>query len=241
MSIFSSLFGRKKRRRRRSSSRSENWTRQPQGPRTGSASAGPDIWDLDAVDSMPDPERDDTAFAPEEEAEIAPSTVRGRRMQTRLIGFETGDGELTETFSDAAPISGTEATLRYPVGWLVIVRGPGRGFGFGLSTGMAQIGRGDDQAVRLDFGDTAISRYNHAAIVFDPSTRGFLLGHGGKANIVRLNGRPVVSNEEMVDGDEITIGETTLRLRAFCGPDFSWDDEADQDADDEERDDVGLL
>ena len=87
---------------------------------------------------------------------------------------------------------------------------------------MSQIGRGDDQMVQLDFGDMGISRTNHAAIAFDDEAQQFLLGHGGKANIVRLNGRPVLSTEPLKHGDTIRIGETTLRFVAFCGEEFVW-------------------
>ena len=89
------------------------------------------------------------------------------------------------------------------------------------------IGRGDDQAICLDFGDTSISRDNHASIAFDDESGQFFLGHGGKSNIVRLNGRPVLSTEDLGNGDEIRLGETTLKFTAFCGPDFNWAAETD--------------
>ena len=91
-----------------------------------------------------------------------------------------------------------------------------------LHAGAAQIGRGEDQAISLDFGDTAISRANHAAVAYDSEMNAFYLGHGGKSNIVRLNNKPVLSTEEMRSGDEIRIGETTLRFVAFCGDGFTW-------------------
>jgi pSer/pThr/pTyr-binding forkhead associated (FHA) protein len=95
---------------------------------------------------------------------------------------------------------------------------------------VSSIGRDETQAIQLDFGDTAISRQMHAAVAYDPETRGFFLGHGGKSNIVRLNGRPVLSTEDLKDGDVIRIGETTLKLVAFCGRNFDWADGA-RDAD----------
>jgi pSer/pThr/pTyr-binding forkhead associated (FHA) protein len=99
---------------------------------------------------------------------------------------------------------------------------PGPGAAFTIFEGVAQIGRGETQAVRLDFGDTSISRENHAAVAYDTEQKAFFLGHGGKANLVRLNGRPVLSTEELRSGNTIRIGETTLRFVALCGPDFSW-------------------
>ncbi|OED50756.1 hypothetical protein AB838_01010 [Rhodobacteraceae bacterium (ex Bugula neritina AB1)] len=112
----------------------------------------------------------------------------------------------------------------------MVADGPGYGESFTLQAGMSAIGRGEDQAVALDFGDTAISRNNHAAIVFDPETSQFFLGHGGKSNIVRLNGQPVISNEALKSGDQIRLGETTLRFMALCGEDFNWTSAGTQEA-----------
>ncbi len=141
--------------------------------------------------------------------------------RTRLLGFEKSDGTSTDVFSNAPDVSANESVN--PVGWLLVVKGPGRGHCFTLFNGMMQMGRGDDQAIRLNFGDSTISRDNHAAILFDPQDGLFWLGHGGKANIVRVNQKPLISNQSLDDGDEITIGETTLQLRTFCGPHFNWE------------------
>lgn len=110
----------------------------------------------------------------------------------------------------------------FPTGWLVVKSGPGRGAAYALSQGVSQIGRGLDQTVALDFGDMAISRQNHAALAYDASTHRFHIGHGGKSNLVRLNGKPLLSTEEVGDGDEIQIGETTLLLKVLCTPAFNW-------------------
>jgi pSer/pThr/pTyr-binding forkhead associated (FHA) protein len=104
------------------------------------------------------------------------------------------------------------------------MEGPGRGASFTLFNGVSAIGRGDDQPVKLDFGDNSISRSNHAVVAYDSEQRKFFLGHGGKANIVRLNGKPVLSTEELRHNDKIRIGETTLRFLALCDADFDWSD-----------------
>jgi pSer/pThr/pTyr-binding forkhead associated (FHA) protein len=77
----------------------------------------------------------------------------------------------------------------------------------------------------------AISRENHAAIAYDEEQSAFFIGHGGKANIVRLNGRPVLSTEELSTGDRIRIGETTLQFVAMCGPEFNWNQTANAEGD----------
>ena len=187
------------------------------------------IWDMDAdVPSLDGLEE----MSPTPAAKPA----RSRRTKTRLIGFESTDG-VVDLFNDskaAAPAKGT----KFPVGWVVVTDGPGRGESFTLVAGMSQIGRGEDQAIQLDFGDNAISRTNHAAIVYDAENHSFLLGHGGKSNVVRLNDTPVISNEAIKDGDLIRIGETTLRFTQLCDETFNWTDKNDGD---EESDDVAIA
>ena len=66
-------------------------------------------------------------------------------------------------------------------------------------------------------------------VAYDDEQRRFFMGHGGKANLVRLNDMPVLSTEALSDGDTIRIGETTLKFVALCGPDFSWTGEEGTD------------
>lgn len=149
------------------------------------------------------------------------SAGRTGRVKTRLLGFgepQDANSNPFQTTEQAAPSTHSN----FPVGWLIVVDGPGRGAAFTIHDGVASIGRSPDQAVPLAFGDNSISRENHAAIAYDDEQRSFFLGHGGKANLVRLNGRPVLSTEELRSDDAIRIGETTLRFVALCGAQFSW-------------------
>ena len=185
------------------------------------------------VSSQPSP-ADDSAQMMSVPAPASGRSGRGAgRVKTRLLGFGAPEAPMHDPFRDAQqsavadtpeqPVaSAPKAEPTFPVGWLVVTSGPGRGTAFALGSGVSQIGRGADQAVRLDFGDTSISRSNHAAIAFDEEQGGFYLGHGGKANMVRLNDRPVLSTEEISSGAVIRIGETTLRFIALCDGSFSW-------------------
>jgi hypothetical protein len=110
-------------------------------------------------------------------------------------------------------------------GWLVVVKGPGRGGFRPIYVGMNSIGRETNQRISLSFGDDMISREEHAFIAYDEESRQFYLQHGGKANLVRLAGRPVLSPTELQAYDLIRIGKTTLRFIPLCGPDFAWSDE----------------
>ncbi|HLQ18655.1 MAG TPA: FHA domain-containing protein, partial [Tabrizicola sp.] len=177
------------------------------------------IWDLE----------DEPPKAVAEPAAAAPEVRRPTRTKTRVLGFEAPPAPVVPLFdelgsvpiAEAAPLPG-KAYVMFPTGWLIVKDGPGKGASFALSQGISQIGRGSDQTVALDYGDMAISRQNHAAIAYDPATHQFHVGHGGKSNLVRLNGRPLLSTETAADGDEIQIGETTLVLKVLCTPEFNW-------------------
>jgi hypothetical protein len=110
-------------------------------------------------------------------------------------------------------------------GWLVVVKGPGRGGFRPIYVGMNSIGRGADQRISLSFGDDSISREEHAYIAYDEEARRFYLQHGGKANLVRLGGRPVLAPTELNAYDLIRIGKTSLRFVPLCGPEFAWSDD----------------
>lgn len=111
-----------------------------------------------------------------------------------------------------------------PVGWLVVVRGPGKGRALTLGNGMNPIGRSAESRVRLDFGDDNISRANHARLVYEPRQRRWLLNHGDGTNLTYLNGEVVMSAVELQSGAEIQLGETSLRFQAFCSQEFDWPD-----------------
>lgn len=153
-------------------------------------------------------------------ADAAPG--QASRARTRLLGFGGPDAGLVDPLDD---LQDTPAEARFPCGWLVIIRGPGRGESFALYPGVAQIGRGADQSICLDFGDRAISREKHAVVAYDREAGQFYIGHGGKSNIIRLNDRPVLSTEEMSHGDVLRVGETALRFCAFCDATFRWEQE----------------
>lgn len=194
----------------------------PLAPLTLGAPAAMNIWDLEepVIGSGLSVGGTDLSSAPAPAPLVA---TRTRRSKTRLLGFEKSDGSVVDLFTEA-PHASKQPRITFPVGWIVVIAGPGRGTSFALTAGMSQIGRGEDQTIALDFGDTSISRNNHAAIVYDITTNQFLLGHGGKSNIVRLNDQPVISNVTLNNGDIIRIGETSLRFVALCDEDFAWSD-----------------
>lgn len=203
----------------------EDVTPEPEQPQPATAKTDQEV--LAAV-VTPIP----VAKKPEAEAkpqDAQPKQRRSGRVKTRLIGFDRSNGDMVD-IADIEKKTATAAPARgplFPVGWMVVTDGPGRGETFSLSAGVSQIGREEGQAIQLDFGDNSISRSNHASIAFDDEQQSFYIGHGGKSNLVRLNGKPLLSTETLSNGDEVRIGETTLRLVALCGADFTWKNETE--------------
>ena len=123
-----------------------------------------------------------------------------------------------------AATSVEDPMLDPPVGWLVVVRGPGKGRVLTLGNGMNVVGRGPTARVPIDFGDDTIARANHARLVYEPRQRVYLLSHGEGANLTYLNGDVVTETVEIESGAMIEVGETTLRFQAFCTKAFDWPD-----------------
>jgi hypothetical protein len=108
-------------------------------------------------------------------------------------------------------------------GWLVIIEGPGKGRSLEIGVGANQIGRAPTQKARIDFGDTSISREEHALLIYEPRTRRFIVQRGNGRNLTYVGQEPVVEPVDLKGGEEICVGATRLRFVPFCGPDFSWD------------------
>ncbi len=157
----------------------------------------------------------------------APVPAQGGRVKTRLLGFHSNPA-VEDVFSKESARDAQQSVM-FPVGWVVIVEGPGRGTCFSLAPGLSTVGRGSDQTIPIDFGDDSISRDTHASIAYDDEENKVLIGHGGKSNLVRLNDKPLVSATELHHGDQFRIGKTTLRFVALCGDDFSWTGDAGDD------------
>lgn len=110
------------------------------------------------------------------------------------------------------------------VGWLVVVDGPGAGASLRLGSGQNSLGRGQEARVKLDFGDSQISRSTHAIVTYDPKGNRFYLQQGTGTNLTYLNGEPVLAPTPLPSGSEILLGETTLRFVALCDDSFNWTD-----------------
>lgn len=108
-------------------------------------------------------------------------------------------------------------------GWLVTSSPENRGHSFVISLGRNSIGRGADNAICVDLGDTTIARSNHAAIAADPVSRKFYLVPGDSRNLAYFNGAPLLEAQEISDRDKIQLGSTEFMLVQFLGNYVDWD------------------
>ncbi|MEL6795052.1 MAG: FHA domain-containing protein [Pseudomonadota bacterium] len=150
---------------------------------------------------------------------------------TRALG--QGGGTVSEPFSAPPEAPGGDSTILArredaqvePVcGWLVVVKGPGLGDCVRINAGMSPIGRGADQRISLDFGDSSISRSNHARIAYDAGSRSFFIMPGDGKNLSRVNGDLLLDTRKLLGGELIEFGDTHVRFVPFCGEGFDWAD-----------------
>jgi hypothetical protein len=153
-----------------------------------------------------------------------PASVPASSDKTVILGPTTRRSSSAAPPQTAAANSPKDNMSDPVVGWLAIVSGPGAGGFARLGYGMNSIGRSADQRCQLDFGDEKISRQSHASISYDPRGRKFYLQHGGGQNLSYLADAPVLQPTELLGGEFITLGDTTLRFVRLCGADFDYQD-----------------
>jgi hypothetical protein len=111
------------------------------------------------------------------------------------------------------------------VGWLVVVKGPGRGQAVRIGSEWNSIGRDPDQRICLNFGDKHISRRNHAKLNYEPIARKFSITIGDGINSTYVRGENLLGPTELKTGDRIRIGDTELLFVPLCGENFDWNNE----------------
>ena len=120
------------------------------------------------------------------------------------------------------------------VGWLVVVEGPGKGRSMELGYGSNSMGREETSRVQLNFGDTQISRSDHATVTYDPRGRKFYVEKGSGTNLTYLNDEPVLVPVELPAQSHISIGATVLRFVPLCGDAFDWQDTKENASDNDD-------
>jgi FHA domain len=184
---------------------------------------------LDQLQRPATPEPSDTDPTRKIDREDSPDsrTIRPIRAaeEGKTVLFRPSPNRPTEVASSSTPETRTEEAISDPVvGWLVVVRGPGRGNAVRLGYGWNSIGRDASQRACLNFGDHQISRLSHAKLLYEPRSRKFSLTLGDGTNPTYVRGDVLLAPTEIKSGDRIQMGETELLFVALCGENFEWQD-----------------
>jgi hypothetical protein len=184
---------------------------------------------------------DDKPFDPEETKKID-SNLRGlsappgdidvptRKSDTGRTQIYRGSKRAAEPtdyhpLSPSAKVENAEQMEDPVVGWLVVVKGPGRGQAVRIGSEWNSIGRDPDQRICLNFGDNHISRRNHAKLNYEPNARKFSITIGDGINSTYVRGENLLGPTELKASDRIRIGETELMFVPLCGENFDWNNE----------------
>lgn len=108
------------------------------------------------------------------------------------------------------------------VGWLVCIKGDYLGESFNLKSGRNNIGRAGNMDIVLAK-DGRVSRDRHAAVVYEPNKREFLVQSGESSGLTYLNGELLMGFKPFVQDDKLTVGGCEFLFKPLCGADFSWD------------------
>ncbi|HIV24822.1 MAG TPA: FHA domain-containing protein [Candidatus Scatomonas pullistercoris] len=143
-----------------------------------------------------------------------------------------GRAEVPAPAPKSAPAADENLTVGYyarslgvepVVGWLVCIKGEYRGQSFCLKAGRNFIGRAASMDVVLSL-DHSVSRFRHAAVIYEPRSRTFLVDAGEARELCYLNGEVILSGRKMEAYDILDLGNTSLMLVPCCGERFSWEE-----------------
>lgn len=167
-----------------------------------------------------------TVLAGSVRREVQQAASDADEARTRI--YRPGRTSTRPPAAEAKPDTSAAATQNShmddpPVGWLVVVAGPGQGATLTLGNGVNSLGRDASERLSLDFGDEMISRSGHATVTYDPRGKKFYIQHGGGTNLTYVNDQPVLAPQELLANTQILVGDTTLRFVPLCGEAFDWD------------------
>jgi len=172
--------------------------------------------------------------------------IGDNNMQTKKTRVADGLNETsgkTEIFdrTDSKPTSGEETifmmaggqeiknstqsaqTNTLLSGWLVIVSDSGKGSSYPLTFGMNSIGRDTGNYIRINNGDTSISRQKHTIIIYDYQNNLFFIKHGDGQYLSYLNGEVLLDTKQLNANDRIKVGNTEMIFIPLCSESFTWE------------------
>ncbi|MFD1885235.1 FHA domain-containing protein [Paenibacillus wenxiniae] len=148
-----------------------------------------------------------------------------------VVAMETGTGgarpaiRIHEEEEKTMPYLGETVGIHPVTGWLVCIEGPQLGQDYRIMAEKNFIGRSEEMHIRI-IGDNAISRRNHAVIVYDPKKRNFYLLPGDASGLAYHNNEAVYSPVELNPYDVLQLGHSKFIFIPLCGAHFEWENNA---------------
>jgi hypothetical protein len=110
---------------------------------------------------------------------------------------------------------------QYVCGWLVCAEGSSKGQSFPIHAGRNYIGSGADMDVSLA-GDDRVERHRHCILNYDAEKHEAVMSAGEGRGLTYLDGNLLIEPKPIEAETEITLGDSKLRYKAFCNPEFNW-------------------
>ena len=166
-------------------------------------------------------EEDERKDAPEEAMrEMIPEGMnQNPSLEEAIREAQTPVDELDKTVSFYRETLGAEPV----VGWLTCIKGKHFGKSFSLHSGRNYIGRDRSNDVVLA-NDMSISRIRHAAVVYDPRGKCFIVQPGESRELFYVNDRILLSNALLQAYDILSVGNEDLLFIPMCGERFCWEE-----------------
>ncbi len=164
----------------------------------------------------PQPSKYDGAGRPD--FSFSPAAPAGRDAESGPEGFAFQEAGYTE-------VIGLNDTFGYmpAVGWLVCIEGNNRGRDYRLHAGYNTIGKNPANDIAIS-GDDTVSRERHAVIAYDQEENLFFFAPQNGVNLLRLNGKVLMTASEIKANDILTIGKSRFIFIPLCTENFRWEE-----------------
>jgi hypothetical protein len=155
------------------------------------------------------------------EFDDAPESRNHQDHRVPLDRDGVGDNGTGDQLTRRIALGEVEGGVDPVVGWLVCIHGPERGRDYRIHSENNMVGRSQDADIYIEK-DKFITRGKHTVVTFDPQNNIFYLSPGEGQSIVYLNGKAVLTHQELKPYDEILIGASKLLFVPFCGEKYTW-------------------
>lgn len=166
--------------------------------------------------------------APQEKAAESAPAAQPKAQPAAPVAPSPAQSPLKSAIQSADSMPKTVAFYNLPsdsepvVGWLVCIKGDYLGESFNLKSGRNNIGRAGNMDIVLAK-DGRVSRDRHAAVVYEPNKREFLVQSGESSGLTYVNGELLMGFKPFAEGDKLTVGGCEFLFKPLCSTDFSWD------------------